>query len=83
MKQTEHFWMICCHGLQVYRRTSENKINSQQAARAAYSCQGTLYGAFTAELLERLEEAGCSILSTPEYGAVKVGKKIQVYGYKK
>lgn len=39
--------MICCHGLQVYRRTSENKINSQQAARAAYSCQGTLYGAFT------------------------------------
>ncbi|MDD6627566.1 MAG: hypothetical protein PUF03_04870, partial [Lachnospiraceae bacterium] len=47
MKQTEHFWMICCHGLQVYRRTSENKINSQQAARAAYSCQGTLYGAFT------------------------------------
>ena len=43
--------MICCHGLQVYRRTSENKINSQQAARAAYSCQGTLYGAFTMLML--------------------------------
>ena len=29
------------------------KINLQQAAKAAYSCQGTYYGAFTKKQVER------------------------------
>ena len=66
--------------------TSEEFLEAVQPEIALISAgKDNSYGHPHAELLERLEEAGCSILSTPEYGAitVKVGKKIQVYGYKK
>lgn len=42
------------------------------------------YGHPHEELLIRLEEAGSSILTTPEYGAITIemGKRMKVYGYK-
>ena len=66
--------------------TSEEFLEAVQPEIALISAgKDNSYGHPHAELLERLEEAGCSILSTPEYGAitVKVGKKIQVYGYRR
>ncbi len=64
--------------------TSLELLEKVQPKVALISCgEDNSYGHPHEELIERLEEAGCKVMSTPEYGAVtvKVGKKIEVRSY--
>ncbi len=77
------FYKVAHHGS---KYSSSEEFLAQITPRiAVVSCgEGNSYGHPHKETLERLDEIGSVILTTPEYGAitVEIDKKLEVYGVK-
>ena len=88
-RQTTYAWDFCCDILKVGHHgssssTSESWLDAVRPKVALISCgEGNSYGHPHAETLERLKEAGSTIFTTPECGAVTVHSDGETYWIEK